>query len=52
LLRKKKGRCRSLVRGLPEAGDGVRDTFLEDFDEFSVFVGDFMLGFDLSDDLP
>jgi len=35
----------------PEGGDGVGDFVLEDFDEFFVFVNDFLLGFDLRDDL-
>ena len=36
----------------PQGGNGLTDFFLEDFDEFFVFVEDFLLGLDLSDDLP
>jgi hypothetical protein len=36
----------------PEGGNGLRDFLLEDFDEDFVFFDDFLLGLDLSDDLP
>ena len=35
----------------PEKGNRVRDFVLEDFDEFFVFVDDFLPGFDLGDAL-
>jgi len=35
----------------PEGGSGGGDLVLEDCDEFFVFVKDFLLGFDLGDDL-
>ena len=35
----------------PEKGNGVGDFVLEDFDEFFVFVKDFLLGFDLGEAL-
>ena len=35
----------------PKGGDGGGDLLFEDFDEVFVFVDDFLLGFDLRDDL-
>ena len=35
----------------PEGGDSIGDFIFKDFDETLVFVDDFLLGFDLRDDL-